>query len=260
MKNVALITGASSGIGQALARIHAARGGDLVMVARREEKLNELKGELEAKHGVQVLVLCQDLAEQNAAQDIHNAVIAAGIEVEYLINNAGFGGQGKFHDRPLEKDLEMIQVNVVALTALCKLFIPEFIQRNRGRILNVSSIASLTPGPLQAVYFATKAFVTFLSNALAEELSNTPITVTALLPGVTATEFGKVSGMDQTNLFEQAVSAHSVAAEGYAAMLAGQLECLAGVSVLQKMMFAMLPVVPKELMLKQMRKMQEISP
>ncbi|MEY2979708.1 MAG: hypothetical protein RLZZ435_3848, partial [Cyanobacteriota bacterium] len=143
MKNVALITGASSGIGQALARIHAAKGGDLVIVARREEKLNELKHELEAKHGVQVLVLCQDLAEQNAAQNIYNAVIAAGIEVEYLINNAGFGGQGKFHDRSLEQDLEMIQVNVVALTALCKLFIPEFIQRNRGRILNVSSIASL---------------------------------------------------------------------------------------------------------------------
>ncbi len=151
----------------------------------------------------------------------------------------------------------MIHVNVIALTSLCRFFLPDFVKRNRGRILNVSSTASLTPGPLQAVYFATKAFVTFLSNALSEELHDTNVTVTALLPGPTETEFAQISGLDQTHLFDKAVSARSVAQAGYDAMLAGKLEVMTGVTLIQRLMIAGIPFVPKKTLLKQMRRIQE---
>jgi len=259
MRETALITGASSGIGKELASIHAERGGNLVIVARREDKLNELKDELEARHSVQVTVIPKDLAQPEAPLEIYDHVKSVGIEIEYLINNAGFGGRGKFHERQWEQDFAMIQLNVVALTALSRLFLPDFVQKNSGRILNVSSTASLTPGPLQAVYYATKAFVTFLSNALAEELHDTEVTVTALLPGTTETEFASTSGMDKTSLFNRTASARSVAQDGYDAMLAGKLEVISGVTFGQKMMMAMIPFMPKKVMLRQIRRMQEVK-
>ncbi|MGV6846372.1 MAG: SDR family NAD(P)-dependent oxidoreductase, partial [Lutibacter sp.] len=181
MKKTALITGASSGIGKELAKIHAEKGGNLVLVARRAEKLNELKQELDKKYHIQVTVIAKDLTLLNAPQEIYDIVKEKGITIDYLINNAGFGGHGKFHERSLDQDLAMINLNVVALTLLTKLFLPDFVQRNSGRILNTSSTASFMPGPLQAVYFATKSYVTFLSNAIAEELYDTNITVTALM-------------------------------------------------------------------------------
>ncbi|HAA23616.1 MAG TPA: short-chain dehydrogenase, partial [Cytophagales bacterium] len=150
MKNVALITGASSGIGLELAHIHAEKGGDLIIVARRAEKLASLKQELETKHKVQVHTIAKDLSEPTAAQEIFDEVTQAGITIEYLINNAGFGGQGKFHEREWQQDLNMINLNVVALTALTRLFLPNMVARNSGRVLNVSSTASFLPGPLQA--------------------------------------------------------------------------------------------------------------
>lgn len=171
----------SSGIGKEFARIHAERGGELVIVARREEKLNALKTELEHKYGIQVIVIAKDLTLPDAASDVCEAVKQAGIEVNYLINNAGFGGRGKFRERPWEMDLAMLNLNVVALTALTRFFLPDFVERNEGRILNVSSTASLMAGPLQPD--ATKAYVTSFSNAVAEELHDTNITVTALMPG-----------------------------------------------------------------------------
>lgn len=134
------------------------------------------------------------------AQEIYDEVKAVGIEVDYLINNAGFGGQGKFHEREWATDLVMIQLNIVTLTALCRLFLPDFVKRNSDRILNVSSTASLLPGPLQAVYYATKAYVTSFSHAIAEELHDTNITVTVLLPRATETEFARTSGTDKTEL------------------------------------------------------------
>lgn len=166
MKKVALITGASSGIGKELAIIHAENGGDLVLVARRENKLLELKQELKNKYHINVEIIVKDLTQLKAPQDIYDEVTKKGIEIEYLINNAGFGGHGKFHERSIEDDLAMINLNIVALTLLSKLFLPDFVKRNSGRILNVSSTASFMPGPLQAVYFATKSYVTFLSNAM----------------------------------------------------------------------------------------------
>lgn len=254
----ALITGASSGIGKELARIHARSGGDLVIVARRKDKLEALKTELEENHSVEVTVIAKDLTQASAAQEIYDEVTRAGIEIEFLINNAGFGGHGKFHEREWSQDLAMIQLNIVTLTALSRLFLPAFVQRNSGRILNVSSTASFMPGPLQAVYFATKAYVTFLSNAIAEELHDTQVTVTALLPGATETEFASTSGMEKTDLFANTVSAKSVAQDGYDAMVAGKLQVVSGLTFLQKLMVAAVPFTPKRMLLRQVRKMQEV--
>ncbi len=147
MKNTALITGASSGIGEEMARLHASRGGDLVLVARRADKLNVLKEEFESRHGAKVLVLAEDLNDEAAPQRIFDRVTAENIDLSILINNAGFGHRGKFHELDWEDNRSMIQVNVVALAALTRLFLPGFVARNTGRILNVASTAALTPGP-----------------------------------------------------------------------------------------------------------------
>ncbi|MEM9362971.1 MAG: SDR family oxidoreductase [Bacteroidota bacterium] len=257
MKKVALITGASSGIGKELAYCHAKTGGDMVLIARSKDKLETLKSELETQQRVQVMVITKDLTLPDSPQEIHTEITNAGIQIDYLLNNAGFGGRGKFHERPWEKDLAMINLNIIALTALTRLFLPEMVQRNSGKILNVSSTASFMPGPLQAVYFATKAYVTYFSNALAEELHDTAITVTNLMPGATETEFAKTSGMDKTNLFDSTVSAKSVAQDGYKGMLEGKLDVISGLSTSQRIMMKMIPFTPKRVMLKQIRQMQE---
>ncbi|RMB63358.1 SDR family oxidoreductase [Dokdonia sinensis] len=257
MVKTALITGASSGIGKELARIHAKNGGNLVIVARSEDKLKDLQGELERTQGVEVHVIVKDLTTTSAAQEIYNEAKNKGIAVDYLINNAGFGGHGKFHERDWEDDLAMIHLNVVALTALSRKFLPDFVNRNSGRILNVSSTASLMPGPLQAVYFATKAYVTSFSNAIAEELSDTKVTVTALLPGATETDFAETAGMADADLFQNTFSAREVAQAGYDAMLQGKLEVMAGLTFGQKVMMKTLAITPKKLVMKQVRKLQE---
>lgn len=259
MKNVALITGASSGIGKELANIHAFNGQDLIIVARNQERLENLKSELEIKHKVKVMIIVKDLSEAEAPKEIFNEVKQAKIDVQYLINNAGFGGQGKFHERAWERDLAMINLNIVALSALTRLFLPGMVKRNCGRILNVSSTASLMAGPLQAVYFATKAYVTSFSNAIAEELSDTAVTVTALLPGATATEFAKAGDLEKTDLFKYTASASSVAADGYNGMLKGKLNVVSGLTTYQKIMIGLIPVLPKKVALKQVRKLHEIN-
>lgn len=259
MKKVALITGASSGIGREFARIHATKGGDMVIVARSQGKLKELKKELETQYQSKVMIVVKDLSAPNAPQEIYDELQQAQIQVDYLINNAGFGGHGKFHERPWESDLAMINLNIIALTALTRLFLPNMVKRNQGKILNVSSTASLMAGPLQAVYFATKAYVTSFSNALAEELHDTNITVTALLPGATATGFAATSGMDKTDLFQNTFTPDLVAGEGYQAMLDGKLDIISGVTFGQKMMMNFIPFTPKKMILKQIREMQEIK-
>ncbi len=257
MKNTTLITGASSGIGKELAKIHAKTKGDLILVARSKDKLEQLKSDLENEFGVEVKVIAKDLSSQDAPNEIFEEVSEWGVEVDYLINNAGFGGRGKFHEREWTQDQAMINLNVMALTALTRLFLPGMVNRNKGKILNVSSTASFMPGPLQAVYFATKAYVTFFSNAIAEELRDTNVTVTNLMPGATETEFAKVSGMDKTSLFNKTVSAYSVAKDGYEGMLAGKLDVISGLTFSQKMMMSFIPFTPKKVMLSQVRKMQE---
>jgi len=258
-KKTALITGASSGIGRELATIHAERGGDLVIIARNKESLDLLKIELEQKHSISVYVIVQDLSLPNAAEEIYKEIQSKGIVIDYLINNAGFGGQGRFYERDWEQDLKMINVNIIALTALTRLFLPDFVKRNDGKILNVSSTASLMPGPLQAVYFATKAFVTSFSNAIAEELRNTNITVTALLPGATETKFAATSGLEKAELFKNAANPHNVARDGYKGMLAGKLNVLSGIPLSRRITFALMPFVPKRIVMKEVLKMQEVS-
>ncbi len=259
MNNTALITGASSGIGKEMAIIHAKKGGDLVLVARREDKLIELKNEIEQQYHVNVEVISKDLTDVNATSEIYNQVKKKGIEINYLINNAGFGGIGKFHERALALDLSMINLNIVALTSLTRLFLPDFVKRNHGKILNVSSTASLMPGPLQAVYFATKAYVTSFSNAIAEELHDTNVTVTNLMPGATETEFGNISGMDKTEMFKDTASANSVALAGYNGMLKGKLDIISGLTILQKIMIGSIPFSPKKMVLKMTRQLQEVK-
>jgi short-subunit dehydrogenase len=256
MKKTALITGASSGLGKEFAEIHAKNGGDLVVVARSKDKLLALKEDLEKKYNVHVSVIVKDLTDKDAAQEIYNFVKFSKIEIDFLINNAGFGGVGKFYERDWSEDLSMIQLNIVALTALTRIFLPDFVNRNSGKILNVSSTASLMPGPMQAVYFATKAYVTSFSNAIAEELHNTNVTVTALMPGATETDFGKTSGMDKTELFKNTADPKIVAKEGYDAMISGDLEIISGVSFAQKVMMKAIPITPKSVLLRKIRKMQ----
>ena len=223
MKNVALITGASSGIGRELARIHAQSGGDLVIVARRIELLNELKLELTKEFGIEIEVLQQDLTQKNAAQTIFNFTQEKNIKIAYLINNAGFGGHGLFIDRPIEKDIEMIQLNVLALVEITHLYLQEMRKNNFGKILNLASTAGFFPGPLQATYFATKAFVISFTRGLAQELKSTNITITALCPGPVKTEFSQVAGMENTKLFEHGVTAYKTAKKGYEAMMKGKI-------------------------------------
>ncbi|MBD3318266.1 MAG: SDR family NAD(P)-dependent oxidoreductase [Chitinivibrionales bacterium] len=257
-RKTALITGASSGIGKELATIHAEQGGDLVVVARGKEALEGLKNDLETKHSINVYILIKDLSDSQAPGRIYDEVKEKGLTVDYLMNNAGFGGRGKFHERQWERDLAMIQVNVLALTALTRFFLPDFVNRNSGKILNVSSTAALVPGPLQAVYYATKSYVTSFSNALAEELHDAKVTVTALMPGATETQFAKVSGMDKTALFNKTFSARTVAKEGYNGMLAGKLNVFSA-PVMQRVMTAAIPFIPRKMLLRTVRKMQEVK-
>lgn len=259
MKKTALITGASSGIGKEFAHIHAEKGGDLIIVARRQEKLEELQKELEGKHKVRVVPIVKDLGVPSAAKALFDEVKNKNIQVDYLINNAGFGLRGKFHELPWERQIGMINLNIIALTELMYLFLPEMVNRNSGKILNISSTASLMPGPLQAVYFASKSFVTSISNAVAEELHNTNITVTALLPGATNTEFAETSGLEGTDLFKNTVSPRSVAQDGYKAMMKGRLDVTSGLPFSLKISTALLPFTPKKMMLKQVRQMQELK-
>lgn len=257
IKKTALITGASSGIGREFAHIHAEKGGDLIIIARREDKLNELKEEIEKKYNVKVHVLAKDLGISGAGKEIYQEVKALGITVDYLINNAGFGGLGNFHERDIQQELSMIQLNVAALTEMTHYFLKDMVERNEGKILNVSSTASLMPGPLQAVYYATKAYVTSFSNALTEELRNTNVTVTNLMPGATDTEFGKVSGMENTPLFKEAMSPRNVAEKGYRAMEKRKMNIIAGVKPMLRIMMAFVPLTPKRITLAFTRKLQE---
>ncbi|GAP63945.1 MAG: SDR family oxidoreductase [Ardenticatenia bacterium] len=219
----ALITGASSGIGMALARVHAEHGGDLVLVARRRERLEALKAELEAAHDVRVWVIVADLAQDGAPRKVYDLVRELGLDVDILINNAGFGLHGLFHTQDPEHLSQMVHVNVLATTMLTRLFVPHLIARGRGHIMNVASVAAFMPGPWQAVYYATKAYVLSFSEALADELRTTGVTVTALCPGATETEFKERARIGRVRGFEMgAMSAREVAEYGYRAMLAGK--------------------------------------
>jgi short-subunit dehydrogenase len=258
MKKLALITGASSGIGKELARIHASKNGDLILVARRSDELETLKKELEEKHAIKVWIFVKDLTSKNAAKEVYEFTKSNQLEVDYLFNNAGFGGHGFFVDRPIDKDLEMIDLNVSSLVELSHLFLQDMKKRKSGKILNTASTAGFLPGPLQATYFATKAFVVSFSEALAHELKPHNISVTALCPGPVKTEFEKTAGMTGGNLFEKAASAKSTAEKGYRAMEKGKVICISD-PVLNVLLRFILPFFPKFIIPGMVQKMQTIK-
>jgi uncharacterized protein len=224
---VALVTGASSGIGQALAVLHAQCGGDLIVTARRQGALEKLKTKLESEHkGIHVAVVVADLSKPDGAQSVYDQVKVSGLQVDYLINNAGFGGYGSVVDRNLQDDLSMIQVNVTSMVTLTHLIADDMVQRTSGgKILNVGSIAGFVPGPYQATYHATKAFVSSFTQAVDHELRDKGVTCTVLAPGVTdETEFYQTAHLEGTKLAQgRTMSAEVVAKIGYNAMLAGKL-------------------------------------
>jgi short-subunit dehydrogenase len=210
----ALITGASSGMGREMARLFAADGYNLVVVARRADALAELVRELTAAHRISARAIAADLSQPGAGRTIADAL--AGSPVDVVVNNAGFGAHGPVAEIPLERQLEMIQVNITALTELTRLFLPGMLERNRGGVLNVGSTAGFQPGPNMAVYYATKAYVISFTDALAEEVAGTALHVTCLSPGPTATEFVDVAGMRKSRLFQRTVmTAADVAKAGY---------------------------------------------
>lgn len=259
MSKTALITGASSGIGAELARIHAAEAGNLVLVARRRDRLEALKTELEQAHGVEVLVISEDLTDAAAPQRIYEAVKAAGVTPDYLINNAGLGARGLFHEMPWEQLHMMIQVNATALAGLTHAFLPDFVARSSGRILNVTSTAAEGPGPMQAVYFASKGFAAYLSNALVEELSGTNVSVTNFMPTATASEFAEVAGMADTPLFKNTTPAGKIAQDGYDAMMRGDMDAYGGMRFKRWVMQQMLKYMPKRAAMRGVRRAQEAS-
>ncbi len=225
----ALITGASSGIGYELARLFAADKSNLVLVARRQEKLDQLAAELGRDHGVSVRVLAKDLADPHSPQAIFDALAAESVTVDVLVNNAGFGAAGSVADLPLEKQRDMIQVNVAALTHLTRLFLPGMIQRRSGGIFNVGSTAGFQPGPYMAVYYATKAYVLSFTEALAEELTGSGVRATCLAPGPTATEFAAAAAVENKLLFRLGtVDAGSVAQAGYRGFRQGSVLVIPG--------------------------------
>ena len=250
MGNTALITGSSGGIGAEFARYHAAKGGDLVLVARGEKALNELKSELESKYNIKATVIVADLAKANSCEHIFKTTEEAEIQVDILINNAGFGGHGKFHERDNKKDQAMMQVNMVSLVNLTYLYLQGMVERNSGRILHVASSAAFMPGPLMAIYYATKSFVVSFSQAIAKELSDTNITSTALCPGPVDTNFAKagdVEGILATSLTKSATP-ESVAKCGYDAMMKGKLVKIPGYS-LSFLLNWIIPLLPRKFVL-----------
>jgi short-subunit dehydrogenase len=219
----ALITGASAGLGRDFARLFAADGHDVVLVARRRDKLDELAAELERDAGVTAHVLPADLTDRTAPVEIHDHLQANGVAIEFLVNNAGFGSTGRFAELDAQRELDMIAVNITALTHLTRLLLPSMIERGHGRILNVGSTAGFQAGPYMATYYATKAYVNHFSEALAHELAGTGVTVTVSCPGATATEFAGIAGNDKSQLFAAAVArSEDVARAAYQAMMKGK--------------------------------------
>ena len=210
MRAVTLVTGASAGLGAEFARQCAKRGDDLALVARRRDRLEDLAGQIQGR----AQIFTADLAAPDAAASLINAIEAEGLVVETLINNAGFGLGGRFADLPLERQREMIDLNVRTLTELCRLVLPGMIERGRGGILNVASTAAFQPGPNMAVYYATKAYVLSFTEALHHELKRNRIKVSALCPGPTATEFFDVAGVADSILARMSADARGVVSAG----------------------------------------------
>src|SRR5450432_59037 len=229
MGSTALITGASAGIGYDLAKLFARDGSNLVLVARSGDRLAQLAGELEKAYKIRATVIAADLALASGPEEVFAATEKAGNQVDVLVNNAGFGQFGFYVETDLQEELGQIQLNIVSLTHLTKLYVRPMVARKRGRVLNVASTAAFQPGPLMAVYYARKAYVLSFSGALSNEVRGTGVTVTCICPGPTTTEFHKRAAMDLSNMMKAPfMDAKSVAEIGYRGMLKGKSTVIAG--------------------------------
>ena len=226
----ALITGASGGIGYELAKLFAKDHFNLVLVARSGEKLNQVATGLRDQFGITVKTVALDLATAPAARILFDHLQGEGVELDVLVNNAGFGVFGEFAEMAEEDVLGQIHLNVAALTHLTRLFLPGMIARREGRIMNVASTAAFQPGPLMAVYYATKAYVLSFSEALANEVAGTGVTVSCFCPGATDTEFQKRAGIENSRLFKKigAMNVETVARDGYRGLMAGKTVVISG--------------------------------
>ena len=247
----ALITGASFGIGYELAKIFANEKYDLVLVARNRERLNEIESELKRYNNIRIKTMVKDLANPSSPQEIFDELKYDQIEVDVLINNAGFGLLGSFTELSLKEQLDMIQVNITSLVHLTGLILPTMINLGKGKIMNVASTAAFQPGPNMAVYYATKSFVLSFSKALYRELKDKNITVTALCPGPTKTEFQKRARMENINLERSKLmpymSAEKVAIAGYKGLMKGKKVVIPG--LLNKIGTKLVKIFPESLVL-----------
>ena len=255
-KGTALVTGASGGIGLELANCFARGGHDLVLVARNREKLKDVANNLAARHHVRVSILVKDLSRPAAPQKIFDELQKQSIEIDVLVNNAGFGNFGIFAESDSETTLQMLNLNINALTHLTRLFLPQMLGRGRGRILNVASTAAFQPGPLMAVYYASKSYVLSFSQALSNEVENSGVTVTCLCPGPTASNFQNRAQMTDSKLFEnRLMSSAQVARAGYTATMRGKMLVIPGRS---NAMWAFLTrFLPREMAPKMVRRIQD---
>jgi short-subunit dehydrogenase len=225
-----LITGAASGIGLALAKEFAKHGHNLVLTSRVRAELREVAGELTSKYNVEVGTIAADLEDPNGPAMLFDAIRREAVLIDILVNNAGLGFRGRFWEIPIENQLKIIRVNDEAVVRMTHLFLPQMIRRNQGRIMNTASIAGFEPGPLLAVYHASKAFVLSFTEALATELEQTEITVTALCPGPTDTDFFPKAGLEDTKAFQKAhvMAPQEVAELGYKGLMRGDRTVVAG--------------------------------
>lgn len=254
----ALITGASTGIGYELAKLFAQDGYNIVAVARTEEDLQQVANELTQQHGVRVEVIAKDLFGENAAKELYEEVKRRGIEVEVLINDAGQGFYGLFADQDIERLVAIIHLNVISLTRLTYYFLKDMLARNSGKILQLASIASQTPGPYQAVYHATKAYVLSLTEALVSEVKDSGVTLTALQPGATDTDFFNKAEMQDSKIIQDKSKLSDpadVAKDGYEALMSGDDKIISGLK--NKVQIAMANLMPESMVADQMKKQQE---
>lgn len=254
-KKYALITGATSGIGYELAKCFAADGHHLILVARTQEDLDHTRNELVQTYKVDVVTFAKDLFDKDAPFQLYEVIKARGLHVEYLVNDAGQGQFGLFADSDIRRQQDIIQLNVTSLTVLTYHFMKEMIARNSGRILQVASIASELPGPWQAVYHGTKAYVLQLTEGLRQELRDTHVTITALMPGATDTDFFRKADMLDSKILETKLSdPEDVARDGYEALMKGEDKVISGFK--NKVLVGTSHIMPDTMVAAQMDKMQ----
>jgi short-subunit dehydrogenase len=254
-KRYALITGATSGIGYELAKLFAEDGYNLIIVARTEEDLQKRATEF-SQHGVDVITISKDLFQSNAAFELYDEVKAKNLLVDVLVNDAGQGQFGLFVESDIHRLLEIIQLNVSSLTSLTYLFLKDMVARNEGKILQLASIASELPGPWQAVYHGTKAYVLSFTEGLISELKDSAVSITALQPGATDTDFFNKAEMQESKILDTKLSDPAkVAKDGYEALMKGDDKIVSGFK--NKVMVSSSNIMPDTMVAEQMRKMQE---